>query len=68
MAGSSFGTLEALAASLVESIRAEGRKATEGLLASPDDWQIKVKLEKPIAVPLAEGAGIEFISPPVSRH
>lgn len=66
MTNSEFGTLEALAADLADSIRTAGAKKSQAPAAPPHKWQIKIKLEKPIAVPLAEGAGIEFISGPVA--
>lgn len=65
MANSDFGTLEALAADLADAIRTAGAQTSRAPAAPPHKWQIKIKLEKPIAVPLAEGAGIEFISGPV---
>jgi hypothetical protein len=67
MTASSFGTLEALAVSLAEAIREQGRKTAGVGVSQPSEWQIKIGLDKPVAVPLAEGAGIEFVSGPVSE-
>lgn len=67
MAGSDYATLETLATSMAKSIRT-GREGTPGgVVEQSNKWHIKIKLEKPIAVPLAEGAGIEFLSPALTN-
>jgi hypothetical protein len=60
MSGSSFATLESLVVALAASIRAKRTRASEGEIPLPK-WQIRIQLEKPVAVPLAEGAGIEYL-------
>ncbi|PKS06574.1 hypothetical protein jhhlp_007322 [Lomentospora prolificans] len=60
LSSSSYGTLEALAVDLASSINAVKSHAPAEPSSSAS-WQIKVGLEKPIAVPFAEGAGIESL-------
>ena len=64
---SAYGTLEALAASIDEVIRVGLHETWHTEVERTNWWQIKIKLDKPIAVPLAEGAGIEWISPAITR-
>ena len=64
---SAYGTLEALAVSIDEVIRIGLHEIWHTKVERTNWWQIKIKLDKPIAVPLAEGAGIEWISPAITR-
>ncbi|KAF7551457.1 hypothetical protein G7046_g7721 [Stylonectria norvegica] len=57
---SSFETLEALAAEMSKQITHYLRKHRRDLISSNSEWQIKIALEKPTAVPLADAACVEL--------
>jgi dihydroneopterin aldolase len=59
---SSFGTLEALGASLIHMIVKGVWPLPGQIYAGPPDWQVRVSLEKPTAIPLADGASVEIRS------
>ncbi|CAI4216428.1 unnamed protein product [Parascedosporium putredinis] len=61
MSNSSFGTLEALAVDLTAALNTS-RGQVPAEVPSAAEWRINIQLEKPVAVPLAEGAGIEFLA------
>lgn len=59
MSNSSYETLEALASDLTAKIT-EHLKSTLGDSAPVNGWRIKIGLEKPIAVTLADAACVEL--------
>ena len=65
MESSAFKTLEALGARLSEAIRTSNWLAPQEV-ASPDisQWQIRISMEKPTAVPLADSPVVELVIGP----
>ncbi|KAH8884450.1 hypothetical protein GQ53DRAFT_879876 [Thozetella sp. PMI_491] len=65
MEASSFETLEALGAHLAHAIRTVDWLPVDGGPSSaPSQWQIRVSLEKPSAVPLADSPVVELVTGP----
>ncbi|TLD26488.1 hypothetical protein PspLS_04872 [Pyricularia sp. CBS 133598] len=60
--GTSYETLEALGAHLVDRITTSFRLQPEQTYSGPSGWQIKIRMEKPTAVPLAEAPCVEIRS------
>lgn len=60
--GTSFETLEALGAHLVNRITTAFRPQPKQTYSGPSGWQIKVRMEKPTAVPFAEAPCVEIRS------
>ncbi|KAI6380442.1 hypothetical protein MCOR25_001635 [Pyricularia grisea] len=58
--GTSFETLEALGAHLVDRITTAFRPQPEQTYSGPSGWQIKIRMEKPTAVPFAEAPCVEI--------
>ncbi|TLS20234.1 uncharacterized protein PpBr36_11491 [Pyricularia pennisetigena] len=58
--GTSFETLEALGAYLLDRITAAFRPQPEQTYSGPSGWQIKIRMEKPTAVPFAEAPCVEI--------
>lgn len=56
----SFETLEALGAYLIDKIATDFRPQPEQTYSGPSGWQIKVCMEKPTAVPFAEAPCVEI--------
>jgi hypothetical protein len=67
MEESAFGTLEALAARVVEAVRMH--VALDGSQDGSESrgYPITIGLEKPVAITFAEAARVEFTSVPQSR-
>jgi hypothetical protein len=67
MVTSSFATLEALALRLhwrIKKLVGVDKCSQENLPNNKvKDWQVRIRLEKPVAVPLADGAVVEFMAP-----
>lgn len=61
MEQSSFETLEALAATIATQLAEHLRSRDKPARAR---WQIKVTLEKPTAIPLAQAARVEYRTAP----
>jgi len=66
MATSTFATLEALALCLhdrIKKLALEEWKGDQLHAGSINEWQVRIRLEKPVAVPLADGAVVEYMAP-----
>lgn len=59
MEKSSFETLEALGAHLTKTIMSDLKPNPEELYTGEEGWQVKIAMEKPTAVPFADGPVIE---------
>ncbi|ROW18319.1 hypothetical protein VPNG_00344 [Cytospora leucostoma] len=59
MEKSSFETLEALGAHLTSTIMSDWKPNPEELYTGDEGWQVTIRMEKPTAVPFAEGPIIE---------
>ncbi|KAL5624720.1 hypothetical protein BROUX41_004780 [Berkeleyomyces rouxiae] len=59
---SSFGTLEALASKVTADIKKDYLSQRESSAEGKASWQLKISMTKPTAVPMAEGACVEFVT------